>query len=86
MKNLSSLLERFAKSLGRNVLDKEIVLHTIEDLTSIRLNEEDVSIKEGVLEITSSPLKNNEIKLKEDKIINELRSHKATFINKIFYK
>lgn len=86
MKNLNSLLERFKKSLGLDVLTKEEVLLTILKYTEIKLTPKEISLKNGVLEINSSPTKNNEIRLKEEKILYFLNTERGISINKIFYK
>ncbi len=86
MKNLSSLLERFSKSLGKDVLAKEAVITAIFDLSSVELKPEEIMIKEGVLEICSTPGKNNAIRLKEERIIDMLRNERGIKLSKIFYK
>lgn len=86
MINLNNLLDRFKKSLGKDVLSKESVIFCIEEITRVKLDVEDINIKEGILEINSSPGKKNEIRLKEEKIIATLRKERGININKIFYK
>jgi hypothetical protein len=86
MLDLGSLLGRFRKSLGRNVLAKESVILAVESITGIRLLPEEINIKEFTLEITSSPIKKNEIKLKEGQILSEVRARTGQNISKIFYK
>jgi hypothetical protein len=86
MLNLESLLERFRKSIGRNVLAKESVVFAVESVTGIKLKPEEISIKEFTLEINSSPVKKNEIKLKEEKVLSEIRNQTGQNITKVFYK
>ncbi len=86
MLNLDSLLGRFRKSLGRNVLAKEAIVETIEFTTGIKLKDEEVDIKEFVLEISTSPIKKNEIKLHEEEILSLVRTRTNQNIRKIFYK
>ena len=87
MKDISSLLGRFLKSLGKDTLTKETVLEAIQRATGFVLKPEEVSIKENVLSIElDSPGKKNEIKLKEEKILNEIKERTSQNINKIFYK
>ncbi len=86
MKNLSSLLERFKKSLGNDSFIKEKIILCIEDKTKIKLSLEEVYLKNAILEIKSTPIKNNEIRLKEDLIIKDLKTNQKLEINKIFYK
>ncbi|MBX4181455.1 hypothetical protein KW807_01150 [Candidatus Parcubacteria bacterium] len=73
MKNLFSLLERFTKVLDRGKLTKENIIKVVESQTRIILKEEDIHLKEGVLEINTSPVVKNEIRLKEEAIRSELK-------------
>lgn len=86
MKTLNTLLERFKKSLGKDVLAKEEILKCVESCTNIILTPKEVSLKNGVLEINTSPTKNNEIRLKEEKILHFLNNSRGISVNKIFYK
>lgn len=86
MKTLSSLLERFKKSLGKDTVNKDLIISVIESAVSIKLKQEEVNIKESTLEINSSPAKKNEIKLKEDLILSEIRAQTHQNISRIFYK
>lgn len=86
MKTLSSLLERFKKSLGQNTYNKDLILSIVENLTNIKLKPEEINIKEATLEITSSPAKKNEIKFKEELILSEIRAQTHQNISRIFYK
>ena len=86
MQNLSSLLDRFKKSLGKDVLSKEAVIDCVESFASIKLKVEEISIKENVLEIKTNAGKKNEIRLKEDLILDTLQTRCGLPINRIFYK
>ncbi len=86
MKTLSTLLERFKKSLGKDTINKDLIISTIENSVGIRLKKEEVNIKESILEIFSSPAKKNEIKLKEEQILSEIHAQTRQNISRIFYK
>lgn len=86
MKNLDTLLERFKRSLGDDSSRKEEIIDCINTLTKIKLSIKEISIKNGALEINTSPTKNNEIRLKEEAIILFLKTRQNLGINKIFYK
>lgn len=86
MKTLSSLLERFKKSLGKSTINKDAVIFAVEKLTSIKLKPEEISIRDTVLEIISTPSKKNEIKLKEGLILSEVHAQTGQNISRIFYK
>ncbi len=86
MKTLSSLLERFKKSLGQNTYNKDLIISIVESLTNIKLKPEEINIKEATLEIASSPAKKNEIKFKEELILSEIRAQTHQNISRIFYK
>jgi hypothetical protein len=86
MKNLFNLLERFSRSLNKDTLLKETIAETILERTNIKLNPENLLLKEGVLELNGSPAVNNEIKLKEEGIKEELRERYKINILRILYK
>ncbi len=86
MLDLNSLLGRVRKTLGRNVVQKEIVQRAIESETGISLKPEEINIKEFTLEISTSPLKKSEIKLHEVEILAQVRANTNQNINKVFYK
>jgi len=86
MKTLSSLLERFKKSLGKDVINKDLIVSIIEKVTGIQIKPEEVNIKEFTLEIISSPAKKNEIKMSEDRILQEVRMQTKQNISRILYK
>ncbi|MEK7227510.1 MAG: hypothetical protein AAB641_01300 [Patescibacteria group bacterium] len=82
MKNLSRLLERFSNILNRNTETKNTIIKIIKDKTNIELKSDRINLRNGVLEIESSPAAKNEIKLKEEFIVNELKG----FVSRILYK
>ncbi|MFZ2048895.1 MAG: hypothetical protein WAV25_01185 [Minisyncoccia bacterium] len=86
MKDINALLERFKKSLGDDSYIKEEIIKGVEEKIKITLSSKEISLKNGVLEINTSPVKKNEIKLKEESLIKLLSKQKGLPINKIFYK
>jgi len=86
MLDLDTLLKKFKKSINKNVLEKEAVIFAVESETGIRLLPEEIDIKNFNLEIFSSPIKKNEIKLHEKEILAQIRANTNQNINKIFYK
>ena len=86
MINLDTLLDRFKKSLGKNVLAKESVMSVVEGETGINLLSEEIDIKDQTLEINTSPIKKNEIKLRQEEILAGVRARTGQNITKIFYK
>lgn len=86
MKNLFNLLERFSRSLNKDTLYKETIAQTIEEHTRIKLKGENLNLKEGVLELKGSPVVNNEIRLKEEGIKDELKERYKINITRILYK
>lgn len=86
MIELNSLLNRFKKSLGRNVLAKESVVAVVEATTGIRLLPEEININDQTLEINTSPIKKNEIKLNQEEILAGIRARTGQNVSKVFYK
>lgn len=86
MKNLRNLLERFSKSLSKDTLTKDSVIEVIKKLTGITLQEGNISLKEGILEITAGATLKNELRLKEEGFKSELKDAHHLSISKIIYK
>lgn len=86
MKNLLSLLERFSKSLNKDTYTKETISRVIGERVGVPLPLENLSLKEGVLEIRAGAALKNEINLKEEGIKNELREVYKIPVVKILYK
>ena len=84
MKNLRNLLERFSNSLNKDVIQKETVISTVHNIARVKLTEDNISIKNGVLEITTGAAAKNEIVLKEDAILGELRSRGVNITRFLF--
>jgi hypothetical protein len=86
MLNLDTLLDRFKKSLGKDVLAKEAVVSVVEGTIGIRLQPQEITLKDFMLEINTSPIKKNEIRLNEAEILAGIRARTGQNITKIFYK
>jgi uncharacterized membrane protein YukC len=86
MKNLQSLLERFSNALNRGQKEKEKITSVIKDKTNILINPENIFLKNGVLEIISSPGVKSEIMMKESSIIQELKDRHSIPVIRVFYK
>ena len=85
MINLLDLLDRFSKSLNKDLLIKELIIKIIKEKTKVSLNPDNLSLKDGVLQINSSSTAKNEISLKELYIKENLASKKI-FISRFLYK
>ena len=86
MRNLTALLERFSRILNKDTFIKESIARVIENKTRATLLPESFSLKDGVLEIVTSPVIKNEISLKEDLIKSELKEVHHISISRILYK
>lgn len=86
MKNLFNLLERFSKSLNKDTLAKEAVAQVVFRHTRVNLKPENINLKDGVLEISASPVFKNEINLKESAIKSDLKERHNIFVSRILYK
>jgi hypothetical protein len=85
MKDLSSLLERISGALGNDQTLKEIVVTTIFEKLKISLFTEDIALKEGTLQIKTSPVKKNEIKLHEAELIALLSERLNRRLTRVLY-
>ena len=86
MKDIFSLLERFSRVLKRDTATKEAIIKIIQEKTRVVLEPEQLSLKEGVLVINSSPTAKNEISLKEEAIKAELKEHYRIVVLRVIYK
>ena len=86
MRNLSSLLERFAKILNKGSAVKENIAETVFNLAKVNLDPENIYLKNGVLEICASAPAKNEIRLKEEIIKTKLREVYKINISRVLYK
>lgn len=80
MIDLKNLLERLSNSLNKDAKLKDQIIQIIKNYTHIEINQNQINLKDGVLEINTNPIINNEIRLKEDLIKSELK------ISRIIYK
>lgn len=86
MYNLTSLLERFRKILDKDSVIKESIVNLIKERTRVSLDHHKINLKEGVLEITTSSVGKNEIRLKEEGIKDELKEVHNIIVTRVLYK
>ncbi len=86
MKEFGTLLKKLYSSLNRDVLERENILYTLKTTTGITLTSSDLFIREGVLEISASPVVKNEIKLKEEAILEALKNSYNLSYSRVLYK
>jgi len=85
MKIIGGFLDRFFKSIGRDTLIRETILDVVKEQTRITLLPTDIALKESTLEITASPAKKNEIRLKEKRILDALIARTGIRLTNIRY-
>ncbi len=86
MKDFSSLLERFSKILNRDTYTKESIIAVINKQTKITLGKENVDLREGVLQLTTTPIAKSEINLKSEAIRSELKEVYQITVTRFLYK
>lgn len=86
MKDFTTLLKKVYASLNKDTLERENILYTLKNTTGVTLTSSDVFVREGVLEISASPVVKNEIKLKEDTILNTLKTSYNLSYRRVLYK
>jgi hypothetical protein len=86
MKEFGTLLKKLYSSLNRDVVERENILYTLKNTTGITLTSSDLFIREGVLEISASPVVKNEIKLKEEAILEALKNSYNLSYSRVLYK
>lgn len=86
MKDFKSLLKKVYESLNKDTLERENVLYALKNSTGVTLTSSNVFIRDGVLEITASPVVKNEIKLKEEAILSTLKNSFNLSYSRVLYK
>lgn len=86
MIDLTKLLERFTKSLSDDSHTKSVVIDVIENYTRVRVQPENINLKDGVLEISTTPIIKSEISLKENMIKTDLKERYKIYFSRIIYK
>jgi len=69
MKDLSKLLERVVGALKSDEIFKGAICAAIKECIGGSVTDKDISIKNGVLTIHASPALKNELRLKEEKVL-----------------
>lgn len=85
MEELNKLLGRVKQSLDRDVNDREIVALCIREIFGFDVRLEDISIKNDTLRIQTSPVKRNEIKLKEDALLEKVSQRTKLKLKNVAY-
>jgi hypothetical protein len=85
MDGLGDLLGRIKDSLDKDATTREIVAGCIREAAGFDVRLQDISIKGRVLRIKTSPVKKNEIKLREDKILSLVRERTKLSIETMSY-
>ncbi len=86
MENLHKLLERFKRSLDKDLVARAAVMEAVKKVTGAALKEENISIKDGVLGISAGATLKNELKIKEKAVLEELKNTHHVRIGRILYK
>lgn len=86
MQNLQKFLERFTKSLNKDAIIKGAVIDVVRKRVGPTLKEENVSIKDGILEISCGAALKNELRIKEKGLLEELNGTYGVKVAKVRYK
>ena len=86
MKDLLKLLERISAALNKDTDTKETIARVISERVGASFKPEQLALKEGVLELTAGAAFKNEIRLKEEPILTELKEVYKLPITRIIYK
>lgn len=73
MIELKDLLSRFNQVLLSKEGNKESIRSIISETIKVKINSEDIQIKNGTIYLNIKPIYKNEIFLKQDKIISKLK-------------
>jgi hypothetical protein len=85
MKDLGDLLNRFKRSLDKDVEGREAVTTCVRDLLGFDIRLQDVTFKAHTIRIKTSPAKRNAIKLEEERLLSLIRLKTNLNIDRILY-
>lgn len=85
MDDLKNLLNRFRKSLDRDVETREEVFSAIREVLGFEVRLADISVKGTTLYIKTSPPKRSEIALHKNRILEEVRKRTGLRLEEIAY-
>ncbi|MES2087941.1 MAG: hypothetical protein V4467_03020 [Patescibacteria group bacterium] len=72
MEKISFFLEKF-KTLGLgDILTKRLFAEQVEKVLNIKLNKDDVSLRDGVIYVKAHPVLKSELYMKKQLVIDEL--------------
>ncbi len=83
MNGIGSFLEKFKRLLGNDVFLREAVAQAIFNLFKIKIEPKDVIVKDGTAVIKAHPVFKNEIFLKKNQILEELKKNGVSGIRNI---
>lgn len=86
IKNLSSLLDRISRAVNKDKIIKNAVADAIELISKVKLEEHQISIRDGVLEVSASSPAKNEISMREKEILSNLRVNNKVILSRITYR
>lgn len=74
MLNISGFLEKFKKFDQNKTLQTENILKILENTIGVRVNKENVVIKDGILRIINNPALGQEIFLKKEHLLTLVKA------------
>mgnify|MGYP001591071573 CR=1 FL=1 len=86
MRNISDLLKRFTNSLNKDSIARQAVGEVVFSITHVNLSPENISLKDGILSITAGAAAKNEMRLKEDAILDTLKGRYSIRVSRVIYK
>ena len=70
---IQKILKKYKENSQKNESEKECIIKTIKEILNISLGLGDVEIKNGQIVISTTSIKNKEIKIKKEAILTEVR-------------
>jgi hypothetical protein len=74
MNNLQHLLEKFKHLLKNSADTRQTVIAIINAKTNLSLTEKDIDVRDSIIYVKSHPLTKNEIFMRKNLILQELKS------------
>lgn len=85
MKDLGDLLNRFKRSLDRDIEVREAVAMCVKEVLGFDIRLQDVMLKADTIRIKTSPAKRNAIKLEESRLLAKICLRTKLNLQRIVY-
>lgn len=78
---LNSFLEKFKKILNKSQFQKDLIIEVLNKEFNRGFKKDDIKIQKGIVYINESPLVKNEILIRKQKLITNIKSQSGNILD-----